>query len=32
VAFLIITIGVRALHFMPEDDFTQLQGATNITD
>jgi molybdopterin-containing oxidoreductase family membrane subunit len=32
VAFLIITIGVRALHFMPEDDFSQLQGATNITD
>ncbi len=32
VAFLIISIGVRVLHFMPEDDFSQLQGATNITD
>jgi molybdopterin-containing oxidoreductase family membrane subunit len=32
VAFLIISIGVRVLHFMPEDDFSQLQGATNVTD
>jgi molybdopterin-containing oxidoreductase family membrane subunit len=32
VAFLIITVGVRVLHFMPEDDFSQLQGAANITD
>ncbi len=32
VAFLITTIGVRVLHFMPQDDFSQLQGAGNITD
>jgi molybdopterin-containing oxidoreductase family membrane subunit len=32
IAFLITTIGVRVLHFMPEDDFSTLQGATNITD
>lgn len=32
VAFLIITIGVRVLHFLPQDDFSQLHGATNITD
>ena len=32
VAFLITTIGVRVLHFLPQDDFVQLQGAGNITD
>jgi molybdopterin-containing oxidoreductase family membrane subunit len=32
VAFLITTIGVRVLHFLPQDDFVQLQGASNITD
>jgi len=32
VAFLITTIGVRVLHFVPQDDFSQLQGAGNITD
>jgi molybdopterin-containing oxidoreductase family membrane subunit len=32
VAFLITTIGVRVLHFLPQDDFSQLQGAGNITD
>ncbi len=32
VAFIITTIGVRVLHFLPEDDFSQLQGAGNITD
>jgi [DsrC]-trisulfide reductase subunit P len=32
VAFLITTVGVRVLHFLPQDDFSHLQGVTNITD
>ena len=31
-AFLATTVGVRILHFMPEDDFSQLGSATNLTD
>lgn len=32
VAFLVTTIGVRALHFLPQDDLSQLEAAGNITD
>jgi molybdopterin-containing oxidoreductase family membrane subunit len=32
VAFLITTVGVRILHFLPQDDFAHLPSATNITD
>lgn len=32
VAFLATTVGVRILHFMPEDDFSQLRSANNLTD
>lgn len=32
VAFVIAAIGMRALHFLPQDDFNQLEGAANITD
>lgn len=31
-AFLITTVGVRALHFLPQDDLRQLEGAGNLTD
>ena len=32
IAFTITTIGVRALHFMPQDDIAQLEAAGSITD
>jgi Ni/Fe-hydrogenase subunit HybB-like protein len=32
VAFVITAIGMRVLHFLPQDDFSQLEGAANITD
>ena len=32
IAFTMTTIGVRALHFLPQDDVTQLEAAGNITD
>ena len=32
VAFVATTVGVRILHFMPEDDFSQLGAATNLAD
>jgi molybdopterin-containing oxidoreductase family membrane subunit len=32
IAFLITTVGVRVLRFLPQDDFAQLETAGNITD
>jgi Ni/Fe-hydrogenase subunit HybB-like protein len=32
VAFVITAIGMRVLHFLPQDDFGHLPGASNITD
>ena len=32
LAFLATTVGVRALRFMPEDDFSNLANASNLTD
>jgi molybdopterin-containing oxidoreductase family membrane subunit len=32
VAFVITAIGMRVLHFLPQDDFSQLESAANITD
>jgi len=32
VAFLVTTVGVRVLHFLPQDDLSQLEAAGNITD
>ena len=32
IAFTMTTIGVRALHFMPQDDVAQLEAAGSITD
>ena len=32
VAFLITAVGVRVLHFLPEDDLAQLEAAGSITD